>query len=173
MPDIAPDTETHEEAGPLTDGFHLLIDALKLNEVENVYMVPGIPVTDLGRMMQSEGMRVLSVRHEQHAGYAAAIAGYLTKKPGVCLTVSAPGFLNGLTALAHATTNCYPMILMSGSSEREIIDLMQGDYEEMDQLAIEKPLCKAAFRINHAEDIGIGVARHPGCSLGPARRRIS
>ena len=87
MPDIAPDTETHEEAGPLTDGFHLLIDALKLNEVENVYMVPGIPVTDLGRMMQSEGMRVLSFRHEQHAGYAAAIAGYLTKKPGVCLTV--------------------------------------------------------------------------------------
>jgi len=150
MPDIALETEPHEEAGPLTDGFHLLIDALKLNEVENVYMVPGIPVTDLGRMMQSEGMRVLSFRHEQHAGYAAAIAGYLTKKPGVCLTVSAPGFLNGLTALAHATTNCYPMILMSGSSEREIIDLMQGDYEEMDQLAIAKPLCKAAFRINHA-----------------------
>ncbi len=159
MPDIALETEPHEEAGLLTDGFHLLIDALKLNEVENVYMVPGIPVTDLGRMMQSEGMRVLSFRHEQHAGYAAAIAGYLTKKPGVCLTVSAPGFLNGLTALAHATTNCYPMILMSGSSEREIIDLMQGDYEEMDQLAIAKPLCKAAFRINHAEDIGIGVAR--------------
>ena len=83
----------------------------------------------------------------------------LTKKPGVCLTVSAPGFLNGLTALAHATTNCFPMILMSGSSEREIVDLQQGDYEEMDQLAIAKPLCKAAYRILHAQDIGIGIAR--------------
>ena len=51
------------------------------------------------------------------------------------------------------------MILISGSSEREIVDLQQGDYEEMDQLAIAKPLCKAAFRILHAEDIGIGVAR--------------
>jgi oxalyl-CoA decarboxylase len=102
---------------------------------------------------------VLSFRHEQNAGYAAAIAGFLTKKPGVCLTVSAPGFLNGLTALAHATTNCYPMILISGSSEREIVDLQQGDYEEMDQLAIAKPLCKAAFRVLHAADIGIGVAR--------------
>ncbi|MGD9868934.1 MAG: oxalyl-CoA decarboxylase, partial [Hyphomicrobiales bacterium] len=119
----------------------------------------GIPITDLGRYMQAEGMRVLSFRLEQHAGYAAAIAGYLTKKPGVCLTVSAPGVLNGLTALAHATTNCYPMILMSGSSEREIVDLMQGDYEEMDQLAIAKPLCKAAYRVLHAEDIGIGIAR--------------
>lgn len=150
----APDT--HEE---LTDGFHLVIDAMKLNGIDTIYNVPGIPITDLGRMAQAEGIRVLSFRHEQNAGYAAAIAGFLTKKPGVCLTVSAPGFLNGLTALAHATTNCFPMILVSGSSEREIVDLQQGDYEEMDQLAIAKPLCKAAFRVLHAQDIGIGFAR--------------
>ncbi|CAN5642691.1 oxalyl-CoA decarboxylase [soil metagenome] len=148
-----------EETGPLTDGFHLVIDALKLNDINTIYNVPGIPITDLGRYMQAAGMRVLSFRHEQNAGYAASIAGYLTKKPGVCMTVSAPGFLNGLTALAHATTNCFPMILISGSSEREIVDLQQGDYEEMDQLAIAKPHCKAAYRILHAEDIGIGIAR--------------
>ncbi|MGC2087274.1 MAG: oxalyl-CoA decarboxylase [Bradyrhizobium sp.] len=159
MPQTAIKTEapdTHEE---LTDGFHLVIDALKLNGIETIYNVPGIPITDLGRMMQAEGLRVLSFRHEQSAGYAAGIAGFLTKKPGICLTVSAPGFLNGLTALAHATTNCFPMILISGSSEREIVDLQQGDYEEMDQLAIAKPLCKAAFRVLHAQDIGIGLAR--------------
>ena len=150
------EAETHEE---LTDGFHLVIDAMKLNGIDTIYNVPGIPITDLGRMAQAEGIRVLSFRHEQNAGYAAAIAGFLTKKPGVCLTVSAPGFLNGLTALAHATTNCFPMILVSGSSEREIVDLQQGDYEEMDQLAIAKPLCKAAFRVLHDQDIGIGFAR--------------
>ncbi|MEO6782811.1 MAG: oxalyl-CoA decarboxylase, partial [Bradyrhizobium sp.] len=143
----------------LTDGFHLVIDALKLNGINTVYGVPGIPITDLGRMAQAAGIRVISFRHEQSAGNAAAIAGFLTKKPGVCLTVSAPGFLNGLTALANATTNCFPMILISGSSEREIVDLQQGDYEEMDQLAIAKPLCKAAFRVLHAQDIGIGLAR--------------
>lgn len=162
MANPATDTKTAEDnagAVSLTDGFHLVIDALKLNGIETIYNVPGIPITDLGRFMQAEGMRVLSFRHEQHAGYAAAIAGFLTQKPGVCMTVSAPGFLNGLTALAHATTNCYPMILISGSSEREIVDLMQGDYEEMDQLAIAKTLCKAAYRVLHAEDIGIGVAR--------------
>lgn len=143
----------------LTDGFHLVIDALKLNGVKTIYGVPGIPITDFGRMAQAEGIRVISFRHEQNAGNAAAIAGFLTKQPGICLTVSAPGFLNGLTALANATTNCFPMILISGSSEREIVDLQQGDYEEMDQLAIAKPLCKAAFRVLHAADIGIGVAR--------------
>src|SRR5580698_4555217 len=143
----------------LTDGFHLIIDALKLNGLNTIYGVPGIPITDFGRMAQAEGIRVVSFRHEQNAGYAASIAGFLTKHPGVCLTVSAPGFLNGLTALANATTNCFPMILISGSSEREIVDLQQGDYEEMDQLAIAKPLCKAAFRVLHAADIGIGLAR--------------
>ena len=150
---------TSSETRAITDGFHLVINALKLNDINTIYGVPGIPITDLGRIAQAEGMRVISFRHEQHAGNAASIAGYLTKKPGICLTVSAPGFLNGLTALANATTNCFPMILISGSSEREIVDLQQGDYEEMDQLAIAKPLCKAAFRVLHAEDIGIAVAR--------------
>jgi oxalyl-CoA decarboxylase len=159
MLDTPAKTEAPGAEQELTDGFHLIIDALKLNDVKTIYGVPGIPITDFGRMAQASGIRVLSFRHEQNAGYAASIAGYLTRKPGVCLTVSAPGFLNGLTALAHATTNCFPMILISGSSEREIVDLQQGDYEEMDQLAIAKPLCKAAFRVLHAQDIGIGLAR--------------
>ncbi len=141
------------------DGFQLVIEALKLNGIDTIFGLPGIPITDLTRRMQKSGLRVISFRHEQNAGYAASIAGFLTQKPGICLTVSAPGFLNGVTALTHATVNCFPMILISGSSEREIVDLQQGDYEEMDQLAIAKPLCKAAFRVLHAEDIGVGVAR--------------
>jgi oxalyl-CoA decarboxylase len=150
---------TSETQAKETDGFHLVIDALKLNDIDTIFALPGIPITDFLRIAQGEGMKVISFRHEQHAGNAAAAAGFLTQKPGICFTVSAPGFLNGLTALANATTNCFPMILISGSSEREIVDLQQGDYEEMDQLAIAKPLCKAAFRVLHAEDIGVGIAR--------------
>src|SRR6266568_3994185 len=112
----------------VTDGFHLVIDALKLNGIDTIFGLPGIPITDFTRMAQAAGLRVISFRHE-------------------------------LTALANATTNCFPMILISGSSEREIVDLQQGDYEEMDQLAVARPLAKAAFRVLHAEDIGVGVAR--------------
>src|SRR6187551_2633865 len=150
---------TDTQAPEQIDGFHLVINALKLNGIDTIFGLPGIPITDLTRKAQAAGMRVISFRHEQNAGNAAAIAGYLTRQPGICLTVSAPGFLNGLSALANAQTNCFPMILISGSSEREIVDLQQGDYEEMDQLAIAKPLCKAAFRVLHAQDIGIGIAR--------------
>ena len=143
----------------LTDGMHLLVDALKVNGVEAIFGVVGIPVTDLARYAQQAGIRYIGFRHEQSAGHAAAISGYLTKKPGICLTVSAPGFLNGLTALAEATVNGFPMIQISGSSDRNIIDLQQGDYEGLDQMNIAKPFVKAAYRINRPQDIAIGVAR--------------
>jgi oxalyl-CoA decarboxylase len=147
------------DAPAMTDGFHLVVDALKLNEIDTIYGVAGIPITDLARLAQKEGLRYLGFHHEQSAGNAAAIAGYLTRKPGICLTVSGPGFLNGMVALANATTNCFPMILISGSSDRTIVDLEQGDYEELDQMNAAKPFAKAAFRINKPEDIGVGVAR--------------
>lgn len=143
----------------LTDGFHLVVEALKLNRIDTIYGVAGIPITDLARLAQAKGIRYIGFRHEQSAGNAAAISGYLNQWPGVCLTVSAPGFLNGVVALANATTNGFPMIQISGSSDRAIIDLQQGDYEELDQMNAAKPFAKAAFRVNRPEDIGIGVAR--------------
>ena len=143
----------------LTDGMHLMVDALKRNGVDTIYGVVGIPITDLARHAQEVGIRYIGFRHEQSAGNAAAISGYLTKKPGICLTVSAPGFLNGLTALAAATTNGFPMIQISGSSDRNIIDLAQGDYEGLDQMNVAKPFVKASYRINRPEDIPVGVAR--------------
>ena len=143
----------------LIDGFNLVVDALQLNGVQTIYGVVGIPVTDLARSAQSKGIRYIGFRHEQPAGHAAAAAGFLTQRPGICLTVSAPGFLNGLVALANATTNCFPMIQISGSSDRATVDLQQGDYEELDQMAVAKQLAKAAYRIERPEDIGIGLAR--------------
>jgi oxalyl-CoA decarboxylase len=150
-------TETNSPG--ITNGFHLVVEALKLNGLDTIYGVAGIPVTDLTRLAQAKGMRYIGFRHEQSAGNAAAIAGYLTQKPGICLTVSAPGFLNGMVALANATTNGFPMIQISGSSDRAIVDLQQGEYEELDQMNAAKPYAKAAYRVDRAEDIGIGLAR--------------
>jgi oxalyl-CoA decarboxylase len=148
-----------DTAGELTDGYHVVVEALKLNDVRTIYGVVGIPITDVARVAQASGIRYIGFRHESDAGHAAAAAGFLTKKPGICLTVSAPGFLNGLVALANATTNCFPMVQISGSSERHIVDLKRGDYEELDQLAVATPLAKAAYRVNRVEDIGRGIAR--------------
>ena len=151
---------TTQPAPPeLTDGFHVFVDALKLNGVHTIYGLVGIPITDLARLVQKSGIRFIGFRHETSAGNAAAAAGFLTRRPGVCLTVSGPGFLNGLVALANATTNCFPMIQISGSSERHLVDMQRGDYEELDQLAAARPFAKAAYRIGRVEDIGLGIAR--------------
>jgi oxalyl-CoA decarboxylase len=143
----------------LTDGFHLMVDALKANDVDTIYGIVGIPITDLARVAQASGIRYIGFRQETSAGNAAAAAGYLTKRPGICLTTSGPGFLNGLPALANATTNCFPMIQISGSSSRAIVDLQRGDYQDLDQLNAARPFVKAAYRIGRVEDIGRGVAR--------------
>ena len=142
----------------LTDGFHLVVDALKANDVDTIYGIVGIPITDLARVAQASGMRYIGFRQETSAGNAAAAAGFLTQRPGVFLTTSGPGFLNGLPALANATTNCFPMIQISGSSNRALVDLQRGDYQDLDQLSVAKPLVKAAYRITRVEDIGLGVA---------------
>ena len=148
----------------MTDGFHLVVEALKLNGVDTIYGVAGIPITDLLRLAQAEGIRYFGFRHEQSAGNAAAIAGFLTQKPGICMTVSAPGFLNGMVALANATTNCFPMIMISGSSDRAIVDLEQGDYEEMDQLERRQALCQGG--LPHQPAAG---HRHRHCAGDPRR----
>lgn len=143
----------------LTDGCHLVVDALKANDVDTIYGVVGIPITDLARAAQASGIRYIGFRHEASAGNAAAAAGFLTARPGVCLTTSGPGFLNGLPALANATTNCFPMIQISGSSSRPMVDLQRGDYQDLDQLNAARPFVKAAYRIGQVQDIGRGVAR--------------
>lgn len=140
-------------------GMDILARALRMVGIDTMYGLVGIPVTEFAYIAQARGIRFISFRHEQQAGMAAATHGYLTKTPGVLLTVSSLGFLNGLTATVNATVNCYPMIQISGSSEREPIDLMQGTYEGLDQLATAKPLVKAAYRVNRPEDIPTAVVR--------------
>ncbi len=140
-------------------GMYILARALKNLGVTDVYGLVGIPITEAAYIIQGQGIRFVGFRHEQQAGMAAATHGYVSGKPGVLMTVSSLGFLNGLTATANATVNCYPMVQISGSSVREPIDLEQGTYEGLDQLNIAKPLVKAAYRVNRAEDIPTGVVR--------------
>lgn len=140
-------------------GMYILAEALKRVGLDTVYGLVGIPVTEAAYAMQKVGVKFVGFRFEQQAGMAAATHGYLTKKPGVLLTVSSLGFMNGLTATANATVNCYPMIQISGASDPTMVDMKMGTYEELDQLNTARPLVKAAFRCSHAKDIPGAVAR--------------
>ncbi|MDE6316841.1 MAG: oxalyl-CoA decarboxylase [Muribaculaceae bacterium] len=140
-------------------GMYILARALREVGLDTMYGLVGIPVTEAAYICQQQGVKFVSFRHEQQAGMAAATHGYLTKTPGVLLTVSSLGFMNGLTATANATVNCYPMIQISGATDPTMVDMKMGTYEELDQLNTARPLVKAAFRCSKAEDIPSAVAR--------------
>ncbi len=140
-------------------GMYILAESLRRLGLMDVYGLVGIPVTEAAYAMQKVGINYYGFRFEQQAGMAAATHGYLTKKPGVLLTVSSLGFLNGLTATANATVNCYPMIQISGASDPTMVDMNVGTYEQLDQLNTARPLVKAAFRCSYAKDIPSAVAR--------------
>ena len=140
-------------------GMYILAQSLKRLGLDTVYGLVGIPVTEAAYAFQDVDVKFVSFRFEQQAGMAAATHGFLTKTPGVLLTVSSLGFLNGLTATANATVNCYPMIQISGASDPTMVDMNMGTYEQLDQFNTAKPLVKAAFRCSHASDIPSAVAR--------------
>ncbi len=140
-------------------GMYILAESLKRLGLTDVYGLVGIPVTEAAYAMQKIGINYYGFRFEQQAGMAAATHGYLTKKPGVLLTVSSLGMMNGLTATANATVNCYPMIQISGASDPTMVDMNVGTYEQLDQLNTARPLVKAAFRCSYAKDIPSAVAR--------------
>lgn len=152
-------TKTAPEFPEQVTGMYILAQSLKRLGLNDVYGLVGIPVTEVAYAMQKIGMNYYGFRFEQQAGMAAATHGYLTKQPGVLLTVSSLGFLNGLTATTNATVNCYPMIQISGASDPTMVDMDMGTYEQLDQLNTARPLVKAAFRCSHAKDIPSAVAR--------------
>lgn len=159
MDTTATTTPTAPKFPDQVTGMYILAQALKRVGVTDVYGLVGIPVTEAAFAMQKVGMNFYGFRFEQQAGMAAATHGYLTKTPGVCMTVSSLGFLNGLTAAINATVNCYPMILISGASDPQMVDMDMGTYEQLDQLNAARPYVKAAFRCSRAKDIPRAVAR--------------
>src|SRR5690349_8711305 len=99
------------------DGATLIARSLKQQGINHLFGVVGFPVTAIAVAAQKEGVAYLGVRNEQSAAYAAAAYGYLTGRPGACLTVTGPGVVHGLAGLANAQQNCWPMILIGGASE--------------------------------------------------------
>lgn len=140
-------------------GMYILAQALKRLGITDVYGLVGIPVTEAAYAMQKVGLNYYGFRHEQQAGMAAATHGYITKTPGVLLTVSSLGMLNGLTATTNATVNCYPVIQISGASDPQMVDMDMGTYEQLDQLNSARPFVKYAIRCSHAKDIPAALAR--------------
>ncbi|XP_059640297.1 2-hydroxyacyl-CoA lyase [Cornus florida] len=135
----------------MVDGNLLIAKSLKQAGVEHMFGVVGIPVTSLANRSVALGIRFLAFHNEQSAGYAASAYGYLTGKPGVLLTVSAPGCVHGLAGVSNAGANAWPLVMISGSCDQK--DFGRGDFQELDQIAAVKPFSKFSAKATDIKEI--------------------
>ncbi len=133
------------------DGATLLARSLKQQGVQFMFGVVGFPVGPIAVAAQEAGITYIGMRNEQSASYAAQAVGYLTGRPGACLVVSGPGVVHGLSGLANAQQNCWPMILIGGASP--VYQNGMGGFQEERQVQIASPFCKFAHAVEHVHRI--------------------
>ena len=133
------------------DGATLMARSLKQQGVDYMFGIVGFPVQPIAAAAQEVGITYIGMRNEQSASYAAQAAGYLTGRPGACLTVSGPGVVHGLAGLANAQQNCWPMIMIGGASPT--YQNAMGGFQEERQVQIASPFCKFAHAVEHAHRV--------------------
>ncbi len=133
------------------DGATLVARCLKQQGIDELFGVVGVPVTGIAVAAQGEGMRYIGMRHEQAAGYAAQTISYLKGHIGACIVVSGPGMTNAITALGNAWSNCWPMLLIGGSSNQSLNH--RGDFQAAPQVELARPFCKWVGQAERIETI--------------------
>jgi len=116
-----------------------------------------VPVGDLAIALTGVDVQYIGFRNEQAAAYAAGMHGYLTQFPGLCLAVSGPGMTNTLSGMAEALVNKRPMIVVAGAPDT--LTEGKGAFQEFDQLACAKPVCKYAARAHSIAHIPVVIER--------------
>ncbi|KAI9321543.1 thiamine pyrophosphate enzyme, N-terminal TPP binding domain-containing protein [Dichotomocladium elegans] len=138
-------------------GAELIAATLKHHGITVIFGIVGIPVVEVAEACIAAGIRFLSFRNEQSAAYAASAYGYLSGQPGVCLTVGGPGVIHALAGVMNAKVNCWPMLLLAGSSETDQMDM--GAFQELDQVEACKPYCKYAARPASVDKIPVTIEK--------------
>ncbi len=139
------------------DGGTILVQSLKHHGIEYMFGIVGIPVVEVGYAAQLHGIRYIGMRNEQSASYAASSIGYLTDRPGICLVVSGPGLIHALAGMANAQQNCWPMIVIGGSSD--VNQEGMGGFQECPQVEAARPYCKFAARPSCLQQIPFFVEK--------------
>ena len=133
------------------DGATLVARCLKQQGINELFGVVGVPVTGIAAAAPGEDIRYIGMRHEQAAGYAAQTMSYLTGHIGACIVVSGPGMTNAITAFGNAWSNCWPMLLIGGSSNQMLNHM--GDFQAAPQVALAQPFAKWVGQAERVEYI--------------------
>ncbi|XP_004704066.1 2-hydroxyacyl-CoA lyase 1 [Echinops telfairi] len=151
MPRTGDRAERGDRSEEQVSGAEVVARALKTQGVEYMFGIVGIPVTEIAVAAQALGIKYIGMRNEQAACYAASAVGYLTGRPGACLVVSGPGLIHALGGMANANMNCWPLIVIGGSSERS--QETMGAFQEFPQVEACRLYSKFSARPSSIEAI--------------------
>uniref|UniRef100_A0AAV2MD55 2-hydroxyacyl-CoA lyase 1 n=1 Tax=Knipowitschia caucasica TaxID=637954 RepID=A0AAV2MD55_KNICA len=132
-------------------GAQLLAESLRAQKVQFMFGVVGVPIIEVAMAAQAAGIRYVGMRNEQAACYAASAIGYLTGRPGACLVVSGPGLIHALGGMANANENCWPVVVVGGSSDRN--QETAGAFQEFPQVESCRLYSKFSARPSSLEAI--------------------
>lgn len=114
--------------------------------VDIVFGIPGVHTVDLYRGLSGSGIRHVTPRHEQGAGFMADGYARASGKPGVCLIITGPGMTNIATAMGQALADSIPMLVISSVNRR---DTLGGGQGRLHELASQQQLMAGVARFSH------------------------
>ncbi|WP_460838273.1 acetolactate synthase [Nocardioides marmoraquaticus] len=154
----APETETGTsgEGVEAHAGKHA-VEVARAHGVETMFTLSGAHVFPMydGAVTAEPPMKILDVRHEQTAAFAAEATGKLTRVPGLAVLTAGPGVTNGVSAIAQAQFAGSPMVVVGGRAPANRWG--SGSLQELDQPPILAPVSKAARTIHTAGEVAGGI----------------
>ena len=159
--DLHPDEAdtSPEAAGPTISGHagELAVAVARAHGVETMFTLSGAHVFPMydGAVKADPPMRLLDVRHEQTAAFAAEATGKLTRVPGLAVLTAGPGVTNGVSAIAQAQFAGSPMVVVGGRAPANRWG--SGSLQELDQPPILAPVAKSAKTLHTADAVLSGI----------------
>ena len=132
-------------------GNALLAEALVWQGTERLFFLMGAPILAASTACTAAGIRMIDVRHEQAAAMMTHASARVLARPGVCLAAAGPGIVNLASGLANALIDGAPVVALGGASP--IGEWDTGAFQDIDQLAIMRPVTKWAARVHEARRI--------------------
>lgn len=133
---------------------------LEAHGVRHVFGIPGVHNVEIYRGLPRTGIRHITPRHEQGAGFMADGYARVSGQVGVCFVITGPGLTNIMTAMAQAYADSIPMLVIS--TVNPLGRLSSGDgwlHEMTDQTAIARQVTASSHMITRAEELPGVVAR--------------
>ncbi|MCS7188577.1 MAG: thiamine pyrophosphate-binding protein [Bacteroidia bacterium] len=138
-------------------GGRLLARFLRDAGMTHLFTLSGGHIMEIYEGCAEIGIPVIDFRHEQAAGFAAEAAARLTRKIGVCAVTAGPGVMNVVTAVANAWRSQTPMIVIGGQAALPMLG--KGALQEMDHVAVMKPITKWSVQVTSQNELAEYVRR--------------